>query len=98
MFKTFSAISVATLASAEMMNASDYDFMRWIARYNRTYKTVEEYSVRLARFIEVDAHIKMVNAPNSGFSHTAGHNKFSDYTTAEYENMLNRQVSSEKNA
>jgi len=78
------------------MNSSEFDFMRWIAKHNRSYATREEYNVRLARFIEVDAYVKMVNAPNSGYTHTAGHNKFSDYTTSEYERMMNRHVSSGK--
>lgn len=81
-----SAILLSTFAS--------FDFMHWIAKNNKSYATREEYMVRLARFLVVDAHIKMVNAPNSGYSHRAGHNKFSDYTEAEYERMLNRKVTS----
>ena len=93
MFKTLAA-TMAASASATLMSSSEFDFMKWIAKYNRSYATIEEYNFRLARFLAADAYIKMVNAPNSGYSHTAGHNKFSDYTEAEFERMLNRQVSS----
>lgn len=92
MFKSFATCAIAAVASAEVMNIGEYDFMRWIAKHNKSYGTREEFMVRLERFLFADAHIKMVNAPNSGYSHKAAHNKFSDYTEAEYEGMLNRKT------
>lgn len=62
--------------------------MKYIARHNKNYGTREEYTARLARFVEMDKFITEVNAPNSGYTHTAGHNKFSDWTKAEFENLM----------
>merc|ERR1712195_470372 len=62
--------------------------MSFIAMMNKSYATREEYTVRLARFLYADAHIKKVNAPNSGYTHTAAHNKFSDWTEEEFERLM----------
>ena len=36
----------------------------------------------------VDDYINEVNAPNSGYTHTAGHNQFSDWKQEEIDRML----------
>jgi hypothetical protein len=98
MFKTFSTCALAAVASAEVMNSGEYDFMKWISKHNRSYGTREEFMVRLERFLHNDAYIKKVNAPDSGYTHRAAHNKFSDYTQAEYERMLNRKTTASEAA
>lgn len=61
--------------------------MNYIAKFGKSYPTVSEYALRLARFVEVDAFVKEVNAEGSEFTHTATHNKFSDWTREEFKKM-----------
>jgi len=69
--------------------------MKYIAKWNKSYLTHEEFRARLARWIEADDFIREVNAPGSEHTHTAGHNKFSDWTREEYRKMLNHKLSGE---
>lgn len=69
------------------MFENELAFMKWIARWNRSYGTREEYAFRLKRWLEADAYIKEVNSDGTK-SWTAGHNKFSDWTAHEYEELL----------
>ena len=74
--------------SATDMNPIEFEFMKFIAKFNKNYGTIEEYTARLNRFIEIDAFINEVNDPKSEHTHTAGHNKFSDWTEAEFERLM----------
>lgn len=85
----------ASEATTKVTNIGEFEFMQWITKYNKNYTTVEEWALRLERFLFADAHIKMVNAPNSGYTHTAGHNFFSDFTEEEYEGMMNKHIKTE---
>jgi len=38
--------------------------------------------------LRIDAYITEVNAPGSDYTHTAAHNKFSDYTSEEFKKMM----------
>merc|ERR1712166_146400 len=71
-----------------MGNQNEFKFMKYIAEHNKNYGTIEEYTARFNRFAEMDKYIEEVNAPNSGSTHTAGHNKFSDWTQAEFERLM----------
>jgi len=62
--------------------------MRFIAKWNKSYATVEEYNHRLQQYLRLDAYIKEVNAPGSEHTHTAAHNKFSDYTEEEFNKLM----------
>lgn len=62
--------------------------MRWISKHNKVYSTVEEYTARFHRWLEVDAFIDENNHPDSGETHTAAHNNFSDWTEEEFQKML----------
>jgi C1A family cysteine protease len=75
-------------AIAESLTHHEPAFMQWIGLHGKSYGTREEYIFRLAQWAEVDAFISEVNAPNSEHTHTAGHNKFSDFTRAEYKKMM----------
>lgn len=70
------------------MLESEFEFMRWISAWNKSYGTREEFEFRMATWLEADAFIKEVNAPGSEYTHTAAHNKLSDFTRAEYRRML----------
>jgi len=66
-------------------------FMQWISQWGKSYGTHEEYIYRLARWAEVEMFIKEVNSPDSEHTHTAAHNKFSDYSRAEYKKMMSAE-------
>ena len=76
----FASAVIATVAYAETMGSHEFEFMKYIARWNKSYGTREEYNARMERWREVDAFIKEVNAPDSEYTHTAAHNKFSDWS------------------
>jgi C1A family cysteine protease len=78
---------MAAVSVAESIEANEFMFMKYIADFNKSYGTREEFNFRMARWIEVDAFVKEVNAPGSEYTHTAGHNKFSDFTEAEFKRM-----------
>ena len=54
----------ASEAAAQVTNIGEFEFVQWITKHNKNYTTVEEWALRLERFLFADAHIKMVNAPN----------------------------------
>jgi len=81
------AAGLVAAVMAEKMNPREYEFMKWISTWNKTYHTREEYVARLGIWLELDAFIKEVNAPDSEHTHTAGHNKFSDWTREEFKKM-----------
>ena len=84
--KTFAAIAFAGVASATLMDPNDYEFMRYVTKYNKFYETVEEFTRRMEIFVETKLTIAMLNNRNS--SYRAGLNQFSDWTNEEYESML----------
>lgn len=70
------------------MAAHEFEYMKYVSEWNKSYATREEFSFRMARWLVAEAFIQEVNAPGSEYTHTAGHNKFSDWTEAEYKNMM----------
>jgi len=87
MFKLATALLVGFAAATEMKQ-SEFAFMKYIAKHNKNYGTREEYTARMARFVAMDEFINKVNAPDSEHTHTAAHNQFSDWTTAEFEKLM----------
>jgi len=86
--KTFAFAAIAAVAVATPLPAKEFDFMRFLAKWNKSYATVEEYKHRLVQFLRIDAHIAEVNRPGSEATHTAAHNKFSDWTEEEFKNLM----------
>jgi len=82
------ALLAAASSAFEVMDPSTYEFMHWVSHNGRSYGTNEEFKFRFEQWMEVDKFVKEVNAPGSGYTHTAGHNKFSDFTRMEYQKML----------
>ena len=76
----------AALACAVHGFNLDEEFVKHIVTYGHSYGTLEEYNFRRERFAEIDALIKETNS--QGNSWTAGHNKFSTWTHAEYKKLL----------
>jgi len=85
--KTFAAALFAAVASAELMTETDYKFMSYISKWGKMYATVEEFLARKELFKSTDAEIQAINN-NPLSTHKAAHNKFSDWTDAEYQNIL----------
>jgi hypothetical protein len=79
------ALAIAGAVSAASMNASDYKFIRYIVEHNKEYKTVEEFVMRQANFLNMDIEIERLNQ-NSTSVH--GHNYLSDWTREEYQMLL----------
>ena len=90
--KSFFALALAGAASAEVLSAEFLQFIDYVAKFNKTYETVEDFDFRKEQWLKTHAFIQENN--NSGNStHIAGHNKFSDYTDAEFKAILNKRKS-----
>merc|ERR1711957_74802 len=97
MFKFATALLVGFVAATEMKQ-SEFAFMKYIAKHNKNYGTREEYTARLASYLKMDKFINEVNAPNSEHTHTAAHNQFSDWTTAEFEKLMTEKPMEAQNS
>jgi len=63
-----------------------FDYLGFMAKYNRMISDVEEFHTRIAAFTHT--HNWIENHNNSGASWVAGHNQFSDWSAAEYKSIL----------
>ena len=59
-----------------------------MATYNKVVNDVEEFAQRVENFKFIDAFIEEHNA--SGANYGAGHNQYSDWSEAEYKQLLGR--------
>jgi hypothetical protein len=84
-FKIAATLGAVTQA---MTVESNFNFMNFISAHNKNYETTEEFGFRFAQWLESDNLINKINAPNSGYTHTAGHNFMSDYTDAEINALM----------
>jgi hypothetical protein len=49
--KTFVAVALMGAVSfATRMDAEDFEFIRWVAKFGKSYGTKEEYAFRLQQF------------------------------------------------
>ena len=79
--KTFAFAAVIGAASA-----LDFDYLSYMAKFNKVVTEVEEFAMRVENFKFVHQWIEKHNA--SGASWKAAHNQFSDWTEAEYKQLL----------
>ena len=86
--KTQSFIAALLVTCSSAKNFKFGNFIYYIASENKSYKTQEEFQMRMARWELVDDYINEVNAFDSGYTHTAAHNQFSDWTQEEIDAML----------
>jgi C1A family cysteine protease len=89
--KSFIAAAIAGLAYGYDINV---EFVQHVAEYGLSYGTLAEYNFRMERYAEIDAIIKETNTQNASW--TAGHNKFSTWTQAEYKGLLGGKVMAEE--
>jgi hypothetical protein len=84
----FALSLLGAVSMAEENLSVEFEFMNFIAKYNKNYTNMEEYAARFANWKILDDVVKKVNAPGSGYTHTAGHNKGSDLHDHEFKKML----------
>ena len=48
--------------------------MEYLVRYNKSYGTKMEFDSHMSNFLDMDDYIQKVNAPESKYTHKAGHN------------------------
>ena len=70
--------------------------MKFLARHNKSYGTREEFEMRRARYTEVSKFIAEVNHQDSVHTHTAGHNKFSDWSESQFQRLFNKKPVGER--
>jgi hypothetical protein len=61
----------------EQLTEADYEFIRFVAKYGKSYGTKSEFEFRSAQFKKTLAEI---NAHPSDSTSTVGVNQFSDFT------------------
>ena len=76
----------AVIGAASALNTTEFEYMQYIAKYNKVSNDIEMFNARMENFAKADSFIKEHNATES--SYTVGHNQFSDWFTVEYKNML----------
>jgi KDEL-tailed cysteine endopeptidase len=81
---TFATIALTGVASA--LTQSQFDYMQYVARFGKSYPTLEEFNMRAELFMVTDAIIKEWNLDDTATS-KMGHNFLSDYTEAEKANL-----------
>ena len=68
--------AIAAIATAKVMNETDFAFIKYIAKHNKNFASMKEYSLCFENFKLIDAEIKKLNSENSTKIHD--HNKFFD--------------------
>ena len=79
------------LFQSELLTAEDHEFIRYVAKYGKSYGTKAEFEFRSAQFKETLAKIADHNSQN-GQTSTVGINEFSDRTPAEMKRMNGYQA------
>jgi C1A family cysteine protease len=79
--------AVGMKAADQQMTSQDYEFMRYVSEYGKSYGTKSEFEFRSAQFKDTLAHIEEHNSKN-GETHTLGLNHMSDWTEEEYKKLL----------
>jgi C1A family cysteine protease len=82
--RTAFATALLAVASASELSSK---FMQFITTHNKSYGTVEEFEFRKAIFAEMEDFIQSHNTSND-MTFNVAHNKFSDWTSAEYKRIL----------
>jgi cathepsin L len=84
---SYQAPSGTKLFSSEVLTAEDYEFIKYVAEYGKSYGTKAEFAFRAAQFKETLAFINQHNSDENKTS-TVGLNKFADRTKQEMSRML----------
>ena len=82
----YQAPESTNLFLSDVMTAEDYEFIRYVSKYGKSYGTKAEFEFRSAQFKQTLSKIAALNEENGTSTH--GINKFADYTPAEWKKML----------
>ena len=83
--KNFIALALAGAASAQYNSSADVNFMSYLARFGKSYGTVEEYLFRMELCLAKEAENISINSKTT--SYKVGLNKYSDWTDFEFERL-----------
>jgi len=86
--RTFVSAVIVSAVSAHMMDQSIFDFTQYVAKFGKSYDTVEEWNLRFAMFAKFDTEVKRHNQTQTTSVH--GHNFLSDFTAAEKTRLLGK--------
>merc|ERR1711957_634495 len=78
-------IGASVAVDVDFENA--HHFVSWMARHNKNYKTLTEFSMRQANWMRKDKFIKDFYETNHSESFNVGHNLFSDLTKEEFKSQ-----------
>ena len=95
----YQAPESTNLFLSDVMTAEDYEFIRYVSKYGKSYGTKAEFEFRSAQFKQTLAKVAALNEDNGTSTH--GINIFADMTQAEYRKRLGYKPNaarSEKNA
>jgi cathepsin F len=84
-------LAASSLAFVSEDSEKEFKFMKYIAKFGQNYSTIEEFEHRFGTWARMDSFIELVNSPDSEYTHTAGHNQFSTWTSEEYNDFLTLQ-------
>ena len=91
--QTYLALSILCLTSPtnpyiidEVVVSKDVQFLNFVAKYGKNYRTANEFQSRRAKWLKADGWITSFQGQNSSFS--VGHNKFSDWSEEEKKSVL----------
>jgi len=85
------------LFMSHRMRQADYDYMRYVSNWGKSYGTKAEFDFRQKIFEAKDKELNEIMSQNGSF--TVEHNMFSDWTAEEYKKLLGyTQVDKEVNA
>lgn len=76
----------------ELLTHEDHEFIRYVAKYGKSYGTRSEFEFRNAQFKEKLAFMAEHNSKN-GSTHTVAVNHMSDWTQDEYRRLLGYKAS-----
>lgn len=79
--RTLVAATLAAFTSAAQLNAYEFQFVQYMAKYGKSYDSVEEFQLRFALWRKWDMEIQRINAVETTSTH--GHNHLSDWTAEE---------------
>lgn len=84
--RSFFISTLTGFAAATLMEQSDFEFIKFVAQFNKQYNTAEEYAFRAINFKKTLAEVKKLNSSNGSSIH--GINHMSDWTPEEYSKLL----------
>ena len=77
---------MAALATASTVETDDVQFSMYMSQFNKNYKSLQEYTIRLIEFSKRNQDImKFLSKPHTSY---VSHNKFSDWTEAEMKFLM----------